>query len=420
VDAPAQFARAALGHAGGFERFGMPDTASADLLEEALRRLPAEDSPLRARVLARLSDARYYLGAPVALLHELVHGAIDMARRLDDPESLAQALAAAQYAYWHPGGDAVRLELAHDLAEVSTRLGDPGVEARARIWRSVALLDHCRLEEADEDIDRFSVLAADLGQPELLLHSAALRAMRALLEGHWEQGEQAAREVLGFGERSRAVDALQSYGVEMLQLRNEQLRLGELTAHFELLVREVAAIPAWRTALAWAHVQAGRKDLARTEIDNLIRDDPAALPRDGNLVPACAILAHIAGELEDADLAAAIEPLLRSSAPYWVVLGYGPATLGPTAYSLGLAKELTGHLDDAVSDYELALDHSARMRARPYLAHTQVRLAHVLRRRRAPGDERRAGELHARGTRTAQELGMARLLRDAEHLSLSH
>ena len=52
VDASALFARAALGHAGGFERFGTPDRASADLLEEALRRLPAEDSPLRARVLA--------------------------------------------------------------------------------------------------------------------------------------------------------------------------------------------------------------------------------------------------------------------------------------------------------------------------------------------------------------------------------
>jgi hypothetical protein len=338
-----------------------------------------------------------------------------MARRLDDAESLAQALAAAQYAYWHPGGNEPRLELAYELVEVSERLGDPQIEARARIWRSVALLDHCRLEEADEDIDRFSALANNLGQPELLVHAAALRAMRALLEGRWDEGEQAAREVLGFGERSRALDALQSYGVEMLQLRNEQLRLGELTAHFELLVREVAAIPAWRTALAWAHVQAGRTDLARTEIDNLMRDDMAALPRDGNLIPACAILAHIALELEDVDLAAAIEPLLRRSAPYWVVLGYGPATLGPTAYSLGLANELTGQLDEAVADYELALDRSARMHARPYLAHTQVRLAHVLRQRRAPGDERRAGELHARGIRTAQELAMARLLRDAQH-----
>jgi hypothetical protein len=201
----------------------------------------------------------------------------------------------------------------------------------------------------------------------------------------------------------------------MVQLRNEQLRLGELTAHFELLVREAAAIPAWRTALAWAHVQAGRTDLARTEIDNLMRDDLAALPRDGNLIPACAILAHVARELEDVDLAAAIEPLLRPSAPYWVVLGYGPATLGPTAYSLGLANELTAQLDEAVADYELALGRSARMRARPYLAHAQVRLAQVLRQRRGPGDERRADELHSRGTRTARELAMARLLRDAQH-----
>ena len=84
-----------------------------------------------------MSDALYYLGAPVAGLHELVHQAIDMARRLDDPESLARALAASQYAYWHPGGNAPRLELAYELAAVSERLGDPQIEASASIWRSV-------------------------------------------------------------------------------------------------------------------------------------------------------------------------------------------------------------------------------------------------------------------------------------------
>jgi tetratricopeptide (TPR) repeat protein len=225
-------------------------------------------------------------------------------------------------------------------------------------------------------ISRFAVLGDELQQPELLVHAAALRAMRALLEGRWDEGEQAALEVLGFGERSRAFGALQSYGVEMLQLRNEQLRLGELTEHYELLVREAAAIPGWRAALAWAHVQAGRGDHARAEIDDLRRNDLAALPRDGNLVPACAIL-------------------------------------GPVAFTLGLASQLTGQLDDAVEDFELALERSTCMRARPYLAHTQIRLAQVLQRRKGPGDARRARELRAHGLQTARELGMTRLLRDA-------
>ncbi len=414
ANVPQLLALAALGHAGGsFERYGLADRASAALLEEAIDRLPPEDSPLRAQVLARLSDVLYYLDAPAASLHALSQQAIDIARRLDDLESLARALTAAQYAYWHPGEYAERLELAHELVAVSEQLGDPVVEAGARIWRSIALLDHCRLEDADLDLERYAQLAAEVRQPELLLHAAALRGMRALLEGRWRDGERAAAEVLGLGERSRAVDALQSYGVEMLQLRNEQLRLGEMTDHFQRLVHEISALPGWRTALAWADVQGGRLERAREEIDNLRRDDFAALPRDANFVPACTILGHVAGELDDAELAAAVESQLRPSAAYWVVLGYGPATLGPVAFTLGLACQLTGRLDQAVEDFELSLEQSSRMSARPYLAHTKVRLAQVLQRRGAPGDGARAESLRGEGLATARELGMKRLLRDA-------
>ena len=50
------FARAALGHAGGtWDQFGVMDVESVALLEEALRLLPVDDSPIRAQVMARLS-----------------------------------------------------------------------------------------------------------------------------------------------------------------------------------------------------------------------------------------------------------------------------------------------------------------------------------------------------------------------------
>jgi hypothetical protein len=224
----------------------------------------------------------------------------------------------AQYAYWHPGEYDARLELAHELVAVSERLGDPAVEAEARTWRAIALLDHCRLDEADADLRRQAELAAELRQPDLLLYAAAHRAMRALLEGRWPEAEEAMADVLGIGERSRAADALQSYGVEMLVLRNEQLRLGELADQFRLFVSEISALPAWRTAVAWADVQAGRVEQGREEIDELRRDDLAALPRDANFVPALTILGHIAGELADAELAAVVEAQLRPIAPSWV------------------------------------------------------------------------------------------------------
>ena len=109
-----------------------------------------------------------------------------------------------------------------------------------------------------------------------------------------------------------------------------------------------------------------------------------------------------------------IEPLLRPLADYWVVLGPAPATLGPVAYCLGLLNLVRGQLDTAERDFQLALEKARLMRAAPYEAHSLFGLSEVLRRRDAPGDSERAGEL-LRGSALAiaEKLEMRRLLRDA-------
>jgi hypothetical protein len=157
-------------------------------------------------------------------------------------------------------------------------------------------------------------------------------------------------------------------------------------------------------------VQAGRPDEARSELAELRRDGFAVLPRDANFDAALAIVSHIAGELDDADLAAEVEPLLRPLAECWVVMGPGPATLGPVAYCLGLLNLIRPRLDPAERDFELALQKCRTMGARPYEAHTLLGLSKVARRR---GDGVAADERRDRAVAIARELGMPRLLRDA-------
>ena len=409
------FAKAALGHAGSaWERFGTEDTSSSDLLEEALTMLPEEDSPLRARVLARLGEAIYHCGDSEERLADLVSEAVDMARRVDDLEALADALSAAQYAHWRPGQQGRRLEVAYELVSVAERLGDLHFLAEAHAWRAIVLLELCRRDEADGDLDRHARLAYSLQQPELLMHSAALRSMRSLLTGRWAEGERAAVEVLGAGERSRAIDARQYYAVEMVQLRHEQQRLGEYIEDFQALLRDVGGLPGWRSALAWALVQAGRIDEARAELDDLRRDGFATIPRDASFLPALAMLAHVAGELRDADLAAEVEPLLRPYTDYWVVLGPGAATLGPVAYSVGLLNLLRGRPDKAARYLVVAAEKCELMGARPYAARSEAALATALRRSGGPRDAERAAELEEHALGTARELGMTRLLGELE------
>jgi hypothetical protein len=216
--------------------------------------------------------------------------------------------------------------------------------------------------------------------------------------------------VLGAGERSRALDARQYYGVEMVQLRHEQGRLGDLVSHLEGLVADVGPLAGWRSALAWALVQAGRADDALAELGDLRRDGFAAIPRDANFLPALAMLAHVAGELHDADLAAELEPLLRPYTDYWVVLGPGAATLGPVAYSVGLLNLLCGQADKAARYLVVAAQKCELMGARPYLARSQAALAEALRRAGGPKDLDRAAALEEEALATARELGMNRLL----------
>jgi hypothetical protein len=277
------------------------------------------------------------------------------------------------------------------------------------VWRACVLLELCRLEDADADVRRHGELAQRLQEPELVGHAAALRSMRALLEGRWEEGVREAEATITGAETTPM--ALQFYGVELLARRNVEGRLGEMVPWYERLVREIGALPGWRTALAWAQVQAGRVDLAREQIDALRPDGALALPNDTNLIPACTILSHIAAELDDAALAEEIEPFLRPHAATWVVLGPGPATLGPVAYCLGLLGLLRGDLDGAERDLELAVDLAERMRARPYVALARVALAEALRRRDAPGDAERAAAAEAAGLAGARELGMGHVLR---------
>jgi hypothetical protein len=414
------FAKAALGHSGSaWERFGTEDSASVALLEEALAMLPAEDSPLRARVLARLGEAIYYSGDSAERVPALAREAVEMARRVDDLEALADALSSAQYAHWRPGQQERRLEVAYELVSVAEQLGDLHFLAEARAWRAIVLIELCRRDAADADLDRHARLAYSLQQPELLMHSAALRSMRALLSGRWVEGERAANEVLQVGERSRALDARQYYAAEMLALRNEQSRLGELADQLEGLVRDVGALPAWRAALAWSLVQAGRLDDARAELYDLRRAGLAALPLDANFVPALAILAHVAGELRDADLAADVEPLLRPYTDYWVVLGPGPATLGPVAYSVGLLNLVLARPDKAGRYFVVATEKSELMRARPYLARAQAGLAEALRAGRGAGHAERAAQLEEEAMAIARELEMTRLLGEAEAVAPS-
>jgi hypothetical protein len=412
------FARAALGHAGASsDQYGREDSVSVRLLHEALARLPETDSSLRVRLLARLAETLYWSSSPDERIIELAMEAVEMARRLHDPDSLIAALTAAQYACWGPGRAAERLTTANELVAVAEGHADPVRAAEAHVWCVIALLELCRIDAADVHIDRHAELAERAQQQRPLVQRDALRALRSLLAGDFTAGAAAAEEVLEWGRRAAAygrpsgADACLFHATEMVQILNERGELGQTVPAFEQAASQLDLLPGWRAMMAWANVQAGRPDTARAEIAALLTDECAIFPRNAGFVPSLALLAHAVEELDDGDLAAWLEPLLAPYGEGWVVFGIGIATLGPVAYSLGALQLAQRKTEAALASLELALDRASVMRARPYIARSQAALARALRLRGEPADTARAAALEEQAAATARELGMVRLER---------
>ena len=91
------------------------------LLEQALAALPDEDSALRVRLLARLASGPLRdpsLGQ--ARKHAMSTEALDMARRLGDPQTLAYAITGYISSVPLAGLHAEQLELAAESLELAT------------------------------------------------------------------------------------------------------------------------------------------------------------------------------------------------------------------------------------------------------------------------------------------------------------
>ena len=392
------FARAALGHAGGtWEQYGVEDTENVELMEEALRLLPEEDSPMRAQVLARIAVHRCFLAqVPEAEVRAIADEAVAMARRVGRAQPLAAALTGALQARWRPGRAAERLQLAAELIELTEAHERIVRRRRARLARErparAGPARRGRRAPRPPRRARRGLAAACAADPPRCRARDARRAGGRLRARHPDRTRCVrARGARGGGRPAALADP-----------RPDPRRQHALAAQ-----RAQRAGPARRSSSAWrtgraARVAArarlgarpGRPPGARARAD---RGDErggfSTTPRDSNFIARLAQVAHAVAELGDAELAAAVEPLLAPYDGSWVVLGPSACTLGPVAYWVGALRLLLERPADAAAAFELALQRSLAMRARPYEARSRAGLAAAL---RALG-ERRCARGRARG-----------------------
>jgi AAA ATPase domain len=338
IGAAEVLARAGLGLGLEFT-MGIVDPVEVGLLEEALAALGPADSPLWARLLARLARALLFTPQVERRL-ALSQDAEQMARRLGDPATLAAVLYDRHQAIWGAEGAEVageRLAMATEVVGLAERLGDHAMALRGRALRRADLLELGDLAGFDAELAAAERTTLELRQLRYRWQLPLTRATRAMLAGRFAEAEEQAAVGLAIGRRA-GDQAVELYHAGFIVgLRLMQGRLGEVV---ELLPDVATRFPAaswYQAALAAALAQAGHADRARAELERLAADDLAAVGRDPAWNWSLGLLALACHQLDNTELAGRLHGLLEPSADRNIASGrFVVLSIGPAAYFLGL------------------------------------------------------------------------------------
>jgi DNA-binding SARP family transcriptional activator/tetratricopeptide (TPR) repeat protein len=403
-------ARAAIGASRSYvQPPGVVDEELIGMLEQALAMTTRERTVMRVRLLGRLCGALYYSPKRNRMI-ELSAEATAIAAELGDPEARALAAAARRRAFWGPAHVDQRLSDSTELLRCAREAGDVELTLQGHAWLMVDLLERGDPEAVEAQLEAFAEGAQRLRQPLYLWNAAVWRAMRALLDGRLERADALASEALAAGLQGEGVTALQYYEIQLLAIRREQDRIGELEPAARQLVAANPRLPAWRAALVTLLCEAGGYDEARHEFERLAADGFAGIPQDGDWMIAMTMLADSCTALGDAERAARLYQLLFPHRESNVVIGIGAACLGSAEQYLGRLATTMGERTTAVEHLRRALARNAALKAPVHVAHTQLDCARAL----GPGREAR-GLIEA-AARTAQELGLPAVARRAANL----
>ncbi|WP_157124896.1 ATP-binding protein, partial [Nocardia pseudovaccinii] len=175
------------------------DTFSGErLAAEALDLLPAEDSPLRVRLLAlRAGEAGFTGGGDC---DRISAEALAMARRLGDAQVLRSAMRSRQMARSSPDGVQERLDLAEQMLTLGETERDDDTMLWGRLWRFDAMMMLGRLDEAEAQLAPMQRLAQRLRRPLARWHYLRCAAATAISRGRFDEAVAATREALSLVE----------------------------------------------------------------------------------------------------------------------------------------------------------------------------------------------------------------------------
>lgn len=347
---------------------GTTDPEFLAVAEAALQALPASPSRLRARVLALLAT-HVGVGADPERGAMLAREALDIARRIDDPDTIGFVLLAYRYVGGTPLTAPERVAVGRELAEIAHRAEAPILDVLASItiaWglRELGQLDRYefQLSEANRKLgDRF------IAYPRIVLglHESTL----AILRGRLVPLDQKVEEL--FAEAAAAgFDPLGLCAPLFLSLRHVQGRMPEIIGILESAIPDQPGFSAtYEAALACACTYVDRSDDAKTILHRWGEEEFSRVPRNLSRVAALVLFSEVAERTADRSSAAVLASLLRSKAGTIA----DPGATATMPVGLGVAQALL-----TIGEYREAAEAAARVVAEARQRNTPIHLARGL------------------------------------------
>jgi DNA-binding CsgD family transcriptional regulator len=407
---PSLLARAAIGFGNAQWRLGNEGSKAVILMREALALATPADSRDRVALLSAACRALLFSNRPDEA-EATFREAVAIARRLDEPSALFQALSSIVPGRWFAERLPLRIAAAREAIELVQRAGHPEwVVGFLTGWHTGDLMELGDTAAASAIAHFHLATAQTMREPFTEAVGLAALAMIATHEGRFADAEQFALRARKCGLRFDSTNAEGIFGVQMFTVQRLQGRLAEVAPILRQFLDDEARA-AWRPGLVVLLCELGMRHEARAVFERLAVDDFGRITRDAIWAATIAYLAEACVSLGDAARAAMLFGLLLPYAGRNIVFGAHTASFGSAARLLGMLAATLQRWDEAERQFEGALDLDARTGGRPWLALSRCEFAVMLVRRAADGDHDRARQLLACAIDDARSLGMQGLER---------
>ncbi|MGH2757536.1 MAG: hypothetical protein ACRDI3_07090, partial [Actinomycetota bacterium] len=334
--------------------------------------------------------------------------ALEMARRLGDPDAIAYALKGRFEALLAPENLAERGRLANELLSLSEKSHDEEGVLQGHVYLFHCALESGDMERASDELSLQTGLADRLRQPNYVWEAASHAALMALLQGNFQHAEELIQDAFEKGRDVESWYALLTYRLQLYLLRWEQGRLHELEKAIEGDFQRYESAAGWHAIKVHFYKETGQSSRARHEFDYLAENKFASISRNEKWLPQLSLLCEVASYLEDAERATTLYEILL---PYSDLNAYATSdiSIGSVARGLGILATTMRRFDDAARHFDRALEMNFRLRASPWIARTQRDYGQMLRARDAHGDREIAAKHFGDALAITRRLGMVAL-----------